>query len=79
MVMEDNIEEIQLTEEEIAAARAIQREEAFNGTITKGWVWNEEKIAYVPPINPPDTTYPYLWNEETESWDEFPGYPRDDE
>jgi hypothetical protein len=70
-------EELQLTPEEIAAARAIQREAAFNGTITKGWVWNEEKISYVPPFPPPDTTYPYLWNEETESWDAFPGYPRD--
>jgi hypothetical protein len=79
MVMEDNIEEVQLTEEEIAAERAIQRENAFNGTITKGWVWNEEAISYVPPFAPPDNTYPYLWNEETESWDEFPGYPRDDE
>ena len=70
-------EEVQLTEEEIAAARAVQRENAFNGTITKGWVWNEEKISYVPPFPPPDTTYPYLWNEETESWDPFPDYPRD--
>jgi hypothetical protein len=76
--MEDNIEEVQLTEEEIAAARAIQRENAFNGTITKGWVWNEEKISYVPPIDPPDNIYPYLWNEETESWYPFPGYPRED-
>jgi hypothetical protein len=70
-------EEVQLTEEEIAAARAVQRENAFNGTITKGWVWDEEKISYVPPFPPPDTTYPYLWNEETESWDPFPDYPRD--
>jgi hypothetical protein len=70
-------EEVQLTEEEIAAARAIQRENAFNGTITKGWVWNEEKISYVPPFPPPDTIYPYLWNEETESWDPFPDYPRE--
>jgi hypothetical protein len=77
--MEDNIEEVQLTEEEIAAARAIQRKAAFNGTITKGWVWNEDKISYVPPIDPPDNKYPYLWSEETESWYPFPGYPRDDE
>jgi hypothetical protein len=53
------------------------RNNAFNGKVTKGWIWNEEKISYVPPIDPPDDKYPYLWNEETESWDPFPGYPRD--
>jgi hypothetical protein len=52
------------------------RDNAFNGKITKGWIWNEEKMSYVPPINPPDNIYPYLWNEETESWDPFPDYPR---
>ena len=69
--------EIQLSPEEEAQLRAIQREAAFNGTITKGWVWNEEKISYVPPFPPPDNKYPYLWNEETENWDPFPDYPRD--
>jgi hypothetical protein len=69
--------EPELTPEETAELHAIQREAAFNGTITKGWVWNEEQISYVPPINPPDTIYPYIWNEDTESWDPFPGYPRD--
>jgi hypothetical protein len=77
--MENTVEElVNMSEEEAAAAAlAIYRDVAFNGTVIKGWVWNEEKIAYVPPIDPPDTTYPYLWNEETESWDPFPGYPRD--
>ena len=65
------------TKEESASARAIQRNDAFNGPTTKGFVWNEEKISYVPPFPPPDSKYPYVWNEETESWDEFPGYPRD--
>ena len=69
--------EPELTPEETAELRAIQREAAFNGTITKGWVWNEEQISYVPPIAPPDAIYPYIWNEDTESWDPFPDYPRD--
>ena len=54
------------------------RDAAFNGTITKGWVWDEEKVSYVPPFPPPDNKYPYLWNEETLLWDPFPGYPRDE-
>jgi hypothetical protein len=53
------------------------RDAAFNGTVTKGWVWNEEKMSYIPPFPPPDEKYPYLWNEDTLAWDPFPGYPRD--
>ena len=63
-----------LTPEEIKQ----MRDNAFYGTVTKGWVWNEEKMSYVPPFPPPDNIYPYLWNEETENWDPFPDYPRDD-
>jgi hypothetical protein len=70
--MIDEIEIVPATPEELK----ILRDAAFNGKVTKGWVWNEEKMSYVPPFGPPDNIYPYLWNEETESWDEFPGYPR---
>ena len=62
-----------LTPEEVKALR----DAAFNGKITKGWVWSEEAISYVPPFPPPDSKYPYLWNEETLVWEPFPGYPRD--
>lgn len=54
------------------------RDAVFNGNVTKGWIWDEEKISYVPPFPPPDNKYPYLWNEETLMWDPFPGYPRDE-
>jgi hypothetical protein len=70
--MIEELEDIPLTPEELK----VFRDNAFNGKITKGWIWNEEKMSYVPPIDPPDNKYPYLWNEETESWDPFPGYPR---
>jgi hypothetical protein len=62
------------TPEEIKA----YRDSVFNGIVTKGWVWDEEKISYVPPFPPPDNKYPYLWNEDTLAWDPFPGYPRDE-
>ena len=62
------------TPEEIKA----YRDSMFNGIVTKGWVWDEEKISYVPPFPPPDNKYPYLWNEDTLAWDPFPGYPRDE-
>ena len=71
--MIDDVQDVPLTPEELK----IMRDNAFNGKITKGWVWNEEQMSYVPPFPPPDNKYPYLWNEETESWDEFPGYPRE--
>lgn len=71
--MIEEIEDTPMTPEELKVFRDI----TFNGKITKGWIWNEEKISYVPPIDPPDNIYPYLWNEETESWDPFPDYPRD--
>jgi hypothetical protein len=71
--MIDDVQDFPLTAEELK----VIRDNAFNGKVTKGWVWNEELMSYVPPFPPPDNKYPYLWNEETESWDEFPGYPRD--
>jgi hypothetical protein len=74
-----NIEGPELSPEEIEALRTQMRDDAFNGTITKGWVWNEEAASYIPPFPPPDNKYPYLWNEGTLTWDHFPGYPRDDE
>jgi hypothetical protein len=54
------------------------RDAAFNVTAPKSWVWNEEKMSYVPPFPPPDEEYPYLWNEGTLAWDPFPGYPREE-
>lgn len=62
--------------EELEEIRKQIRENAFNGKKIKGWIWNEEKISYVPPIDPPDNR-PYLWNEDTESWDLFPDYSED--
>lgn len=75
--MYDNLEPTLNLEEE-QALRQQMRDNAFNGVVIKGWVWSEEAISYVPPFPPPDNRYPYLWNEETLTWDEFPGYPRDD-
>lgn len=60
-----------MTEEQIKE----MRDAAFNGPVTAGFVWNEEKMAYVPPFPPPDDVNPYLWNETTLAWDPFPGYP----
>lgn len=72
--MDENLEQnIPETPEQFKA----RRDAAFNGTVTKGWVWNEEAVSYVPPFPPPDNIYPYLWNEETLQWDPFPDYPRD--
>jgi hypothetical protein len=62
------------TAEELQALR----DGAMNCEFPKGWVWDEEKISYVPPFPPPDDKYPYLWNEDTLAWDPFPGYPRDE-
>lgn len=54
-----------------------QRNNALNATHPASWVWNEELVSWVAPIDPPTDGLPYLWNDETESWDPFPGYPRD--
>jgi hypothetical protein len=62
------------TAEELQAFRAA----AMDFKFPKGWVWDEEKISYVPPFPPPDDKYPYLWNEDTLAWYPFPGYPRDE-
>jgi hypothetical protein len=70
-------EELQAEELQAEELQAL-RDAAMNCAFPKGWVWDEEKISYVPPFPPPDEKYPYLWNEETLAWDPFPGYPRDE-
>jgi hypothetical protein len=75
--MEYNIDtEVQMTAEEIAAAIAIQRNNALNATHPASWVWNEEKVSWVAPRDPPTDGFPYLWDEDSNSWTPFPDYPR---
>ena len=62
-----------LTPEELIEIRQIQINAGHPGS----WVWNEEKLSYVAPIDPPSDGYPYLWDEDTLSWLPFPDYPRD--
>jgi hypothetical protein len=69
----NEINDVPLTAEEIKE----QRDNALNATHPASWVWNEELVSWVAPIDPPTDGFPYLWNDETESWDPFPDYPRE--
>ena len=62
-----------LTAEQLAELKSI----GLNATHPESWIWNEEKLSYVAPIDPPTDGYPYLWDEETKAWVAFPGYPRE--
>jgi hypothetical protein len=35
----------------------------------ESWVLNKDIYRWEPPINKPDNTHVYIWNEETVSWD----------
>lgn len=61
------------TAEEIAQAR----ENAYNADHPASWTWNEEAVSWVAPVAPPTDGFPYLWDETTNGWIPFPGYPRD--
>lgn len=60
------------TPEQIAEAR----ENAYNAEHPTSWVWNEEAVSWVAPVNAPNDGLPYLWDENTMSWVPFPDYPR---
>jgi hypothetical protein len=62
------------TEEELAQIVA----DAKAALYPKGWSWSDDAVSYVAPVSPPDDGYPYLWDEDAQSWIPFPGYPRDD-
>jgi hypothetical protein len=62
-----------LTQEEIAQAR----ENSFNATHPTSWVWNENAISWVAPIEQPTDGFPYLWDETVGNWIPFPDYPRE--
>ena len=36
------------------------------------WIFDEEMCVWKAPVDQPDITNPWIWNEETLSWDEFP-------
>ncbi len=61
------------TFEEIAE----MRENAYNAEHPATWIWNEEAISWVAPVDPPNDGFPYIWDEATTGWIPFPGYPRD--
>ena len=39
------------------------------------WVWSEEDLSWMPPFPHPQDGQPYLWNNENQAWDPFPGFP----
>ena len=57
------------TAEEIAAART----NAVNATHPASWQWNEDKVSWVPPSNPPDKNQSYLWDEDRVAWVAYSG------
>jgi hypothetical protein len=61
------------TAEEIAEIR----ENAYNADHPATWIWNEAAVSWVAPVDPPNDGFPYIWDETTNSWIPFPGYPRD--
>ena len=61
------------TAEEIAE----MRENAYNAGHPATWIWNEEAVSWVAPVDPPNDGFPYIWDETTNGWVPFPGYPRD--
>ena len=62
-----------LTAEQLAELKII----GLNSTHPESWIWNEDKLSYVAPIDAPNDGYPYLWDEEAKAWVAFPGYPRE--
>ncbi len=60
-----------LTEEEksakIAAAKASWAEHGY-----ASWTFDEVEFRFVPPVQPPDETKPYHWDETTKQWLEGP-------
>ena len=56
------------TAEQIAANRTL----AVNATHYASWVWNEDAVSYLPPINPPDKTS-HMWDEATTAWVPYSG------
>ena len=61
------------TAEEIAE----MRENAYNADHPATWLWNEEAVSWVAPVDPPNDGFPYIWDETTNGWIPFPSYPRD--
>jgi hypothetical protein len=53
------------------------RENAYNAEHPSAWIWNEEAVSWVAPVDPPNDGFPYIWDETTNGWIPFPGYPRD--
>jgi hypothetical protein len=70
--MNDPIFNTPPTQEQLDEAR----NSALNASHPNSWVWNDEKISWVAPIDPPTDGYPYLWDEDTLAWIPFPDYPR---
>lgn len=50
----------------------IRRSWAVNAEHYASWVWNEEAVSYLPPINPPDKTS-HMWDEATTAWVPYSG------
>ena len=62
-------ENITPTAEQIAKIK----ENAYNALHPDAWIWDEEKVSWVAPINPPSDGKPYLWDNTTHNWVSF--YP----
>jgi len=59
------------TPEQIAEARA----NALAASHPASWVWNEDAVSFVPPIPLPTDGLPKLWDEASQSFIPFPGFP----
>ena len=59
------------TPEQIAEARA----NALAASHPASWVWNETAVSFVPPVAWPTDGLPKLWDEASQSFIPFPGFP----
>ena len=59
------------TPEQIAQARA----NALSASHPASWVWDEAAVSFVPPIPLPTDGLPKLWDEDSQSFIPFPGFP----
>ena len=72
-----NMETYELTEESafrknyaiVGGTYDAERDAFISPKPYPSWVFNEDICVWEAPISQPDTENPYLWNEETGSWD----------
>ena len=59
------------TPEQIAEARI----NALAATHPASWIWDEDATSWAAPTAPPADGLPYLWDETTQTWINFPDFP----